>query len=353
MLAAGINSLVPIDKLAVHGYVEILTRLPQIIWIRRKLRNYLLLHRPQILIGIDSPDFNLGLEKRLKQRGVPTIHYVSPSVWAWRGERIHKIKRAVSHMLTLFPFEAPIYEKAGIPVTYVGHPLAEMLPDVPDRVAAREQMRVPANAKVFALLPGSRVNELHYMADTFIETAKRVLQEQAGAHFLVPLDSRETRDQFQIALYRNNAQDLPLTVLFGHTHSALKVADVALIASGTATLEALLLKCPMVITYKANDLSFRIVKNRYYLPYVGLPNILAGEFIVPEILQDDATPANLAQALLNLIADQTIIDRLRRKFTAIHAKLKQDTALRLAQAIMPYLEKQGVICDSTADLRGG
>jgi len=353
MLAAGINSLVPIDKLAVHGYVEILTRLPQIIWIRRKLRNYLLLHRPQILIGIDSPDFNLGLEKRLKQRGVPTIHYVSPSVWAWRGERIHKIKRAVSHMLTLFPFEAPIYEKAGIPVTYVGHPLAEMLPDVPDRVAAREQMRVPANAKVFALLPGSRVNELHYMADTFIETAKRVLQEQAGAHFLVPLDSRETRDQFQIALYRNNAQDLPLTVLFGHTHSALKVADVALIASGTATLEALLLKCPMVITYKANDLSFRIVKNRYYLPYVGLPNILAGEFIVPEILQDDATPANLAQALLNLIADQTVIDRLRRKFTAIHAKLKQDTALRLAQAIMPYLEKQGVICDSTADLRGG
>jgi lipid-A-disaccharide synthase len=353
MLAAGAQSLFPMEKLAVHGYVEILRRLPQIVWIRRKLRNYFFQHRPHILIGIDSPDFNLGLEEKLKQRGVPTVHYVSPSIWAWRGERIHKIKRAVSHMLTLFPFESPFYEKAGIPVTYVGHPLAELLPDVLDRAAAREQMRLLPTTKVIALLPGSRQNELHYMADTFIATARRISQVLAGVHFLVPLHSRETRDQFENALYRNHAQDLHLTILFGHTHSALTVADVALIASGTATLEALLLKCPMVITYKANDLSFRMVKNKYYLPFVGLPNILAGEFIVPEILQRDATPENLAQALLNLLADETVIERLRRKFSAIHAKLRQNTAQRAAQAILPYLESQGVLSEPSADLRRG
>ena len=353
MLAVGANSLFPIEKLSRHGYVEILRHLPQIIWIRRKLRNYFLRHRPQILIGVDSPDFNLGLEEKLKRKGVPTVHYVSPSIWAWRGERIHKIKRAVSHMLTLFPFEPPLYEKAGIPVTYVGHPLAEMLPEVPDRAAAREQMRFMPNAKIIALLPGSRQNELHYMADTFIATAKRISQVLTRAHFLVPLHSRETRDQFENALYRSNAQDLPLTILFGHAHSALTVADVALIASGTATLEALLLKCPMVITYIGNDLSFRMVKNKYYLPFVGLPNILAGEFIVPEILQRDATPENLAQALLNLLSDQTVIERLRQKFSAIHAKLKQNTGERAVQAILPYLESHGVICDRTADLRSG
>ena len=353
MLAAGVQSLFPMEKLAVHGYVEILRRLPQIVWIRRKLRNYFLQHRPQILIGIDSPDFNLGLEEKLKQRGVPTVHYVSPAIWAWRGDRIHKIKRAVSHMLTLFPFEPPLYEKAGIPVTYVGHPLAELLPDVPDRAAAREQMRLLPTTKVIALLPGSRQNELHYMADTIIATARRISQVLAGVHFLVPLHSRETRDQFENALYRNNAQDLPLTILFGHAHSALIVADVALVASGTATLEALLLKCPMVITYKANDISFRMVKNKYYLPFVGLPNILAGEFIVPEILQHDATPENLAQALLNLLADETVTERLRRKFCAIHAQLRQNTAQRAAQAILPYLENQGVASEPMADLRGG
>ncbi len=353
MQAAGLHSLFPMEKLAVHGYVEVLRRLPQIVWIRHKLRNYFLQHRPHLLIGVDSPDFNLSLEEKLKQRGVPTVHYVSPSIWAWRGERIHKIKRAVSHMLTLFPFEPPLYEKAGIPVTYVGHPLAELLPDVPDRAAAREQMRLLPNTKVIALLPGSRQNELHYMADTFIATAKYISQSLANVHFLVPLHSRETRDQFENALYRNNAQDLPLTILFGHTHNALIVADVALVASGTATLEALLLKCPMVITYKANDLSFRMVKNKYYLPFVGLPNILAGEFIVPEILQRDATPENLGQALLNLLSDETVTERLRRKFSAIHAVLRQNTAHRAAQAILPYLERQGVTSEPMADLRSG
>jgi lipid-A-disaccharide synthase len=353
MQAAGLQSLFPMEKLAVHGYVEVLKRLPEILWIRRRLRNQLLKIRPNLFIGIDSPDFNLGLEQALKQNGIPTVHYVSPSIWAWRGKRIHQIKRAVSHMLTLFPFESPLYEKAGVPVTYVGHPLAVLLPEHPDRDVAREQMRLSPNLKVVALLPGSRQNELNYMADTFIATAQRIAQALPQTHFLVPLLSRETREQFENALYRNNGQDLPLTILFGHAHNALTVADCALVASGTATLEALLLKCPMVITYKANDLSFRYVKGKYYLPYAGLPNILAGEFIVPEILQGDATPDNLSQALLNLLSDQTVAERLRNKFRAIHAELKQNTAERITAALLPYLERQGIRIEPALDLRGG
>ena len=354
MQAAGLQSLFPLEKLAVHGYVEVLKRLPEILWIRSKLRRHLLKIRPHLFIGIDSPDFNLGLEQSLKRHGIPTIHYVSPSIWAWRGDRIRKIKRAVSHMLALFPFEPPFYEKAGVPVTYVGHPLAAMLPQHPDRAAAREQMRLSPSIKVVALLPGSRQNELKYMADTFIATARLISQALPQSHFLVPLLSRETREQFENTLYRNNAQDLPLTILFGHAHNALMVADAALVASGTATLEALLLKCPMVITYKANDLSFRHVKGKYYLPYAGLPNILAGEFVVPEILQGDATPENLSQAVLNLISDQTVVERLRNKFNAIHTELRQNTAERIAAAVLPYLARQGVKVEpATADLRGG
>lgn len=353
MQAAGLQSLFPLEKLAVHGYVEVLRRLPEILWIRSKLRSHLLKIRPHLFIGIDSPDFNLGLEQSLKQHGIPTIHYVSPSIWAWRGERIRKIRRAVSHLLALFPFEPPLYEKAGVPVTYVGHPLATLLPLTPNRAAAREQMRLSPSIKVVALLPGSRQNELKYMADTFIATARLITQALPHSHFLVPLLSRETREQFENTLYRNNAQDLPLTILFGHAHNALMVADAALVASGTATLEALLLKCPMVITYKANDLSFRHVKGKYYLPYAGLPNILAGEFVVPEILQGDATPENLSQALLNLLSDQLVTERLRNKFHAIHAELKQNTAERIAAAVLPYLESQGVKVEPAADLRSG
>ncbi|MGH8750446.1 MAG: lipid-A-disaccharide synthase [Burkholderiales bacterium] len=353
MQAAGMPSLFAQEKLAVHGYVEVLRRLPQILWMRRKLRQHLLQARPHLFIGIDSPDFNLGLEHALKARGIPTLHYVSPSIWAWRGERIHEIKRAVSHMLTLLPFEAPLYEKAGIPVTYVGHPLAALLPEKPDRAAAREQMRLSADIKVVALLPGSRQNELQYMAETFIATARLIAQALPGVHFLVPLLSRETREQFENTLYSVNAQDLPLTILFGHAHNALTAADCALVASGTATLEALLLKCPMVITYKANNLSFRYVRSNYTLPYAGLPNILAGEFIVPEILQEDATPENLSQALINLLSDQTVTERLRSKFHALHLKLKQNTAQRIAEAVSPYLASQGLKIERAADLRSG
>ena len=338
MQSAGMQVLFPMEKLAVRGYVEVLRHYREILGIRRNLRDYFFAHPPFLFIGVDAPDFNLDLELALKERGVPTMHYASPSIWAWRGERIHKIKRAVAHMLVLFPFEKPLYEKAGIAATYVGHPLADMLPQAPNRAAMREQMRLQAQQKIFAFLPGSRQSEVRQLATTFIETAKLILRKLPDACFLVPLASRETRNIFEEALYRCAAQDLPITLLFGHAHDAMIAADGVLVASGTATLEAALLKRPMVITYKMPALSWWLMRRQRYQPFVGLPNILAGKFVVPELLQEDATPQNLAQALLNLVAHKPAVAELETIFTDIHTVLRQDTADKAAQAILPYLK---------------
>jgi lipid-A-disaccharide synthase len=326
MQAAGVNSLFPMEKLAVRGYVEVLRHYREIVRIRHKLLDHFVKNPPDVFIGVDAPDFNLDIETGLKNRGIPTIHYVSPSIWAWRGERIRKIARAVSHVLVLFPFEKKIYDAAGIPATYVGHPLADMLPENPGRNAAREQLRLPKNGKVIAMLPGSRQSELHYMAKLFVQTARMIASAKPDVQFLVPLVSRETRNLFEEELYRAGGGGLPLTVLFGHAHAAMIAADVALVASGTATLEAALLKCPMVITYKMSPLTWRMMQRKKYLPYVGLPNILEGRFIVPELLQDDATPENLSQALLNLVSDEVVRLKLGQAFSRLHRDLKQNTA---------------------------
>ncbi len=339
MQGVGMDVLFPMEKLAVRGYVEVLRHYREIVGIRRKLRERFIAEPPDLFIGVDAPDFNLDLEMALKQRGIPTVHYVSPSIWAWRGERIHKIKQAVSHILALFPFEAPLYEKVGVPVTYVGHPLADFLPDQPKRAEMREQMRIlPKTAKVFAFLPGSRQSEVRYLAKTYIETAKLILQKLPEAQFLVPLASRETRNIFEEVLWKLEAQQLPITMLFGHAHDAMIAADGVLVASGTATLEAALLKRPMVITYKMPVLSWWLTKRKKYQPYVGLPNILAGKFVVPEILQDDATPENLAQALLNLVNNKHAVADLESDFSAMHQTLRQGTAQKAAAAILPYLQ---------------
>lgn len=337
MQSVGMEVLFPMETLAVSGYVEVLGSYREIIGIRNKLKKYLLDNRPALFIAVDAPDFNLDLELALKRRGIPTIHYVSPSIWAWRGERIKKIKRAVSHMLALFPHEPKIYQQAGVPVDYVGHPLADMLPDQPDRAGMRETMRIPVTAKVFALLPGSRQSEVRQLAHTYITTAMQILEQLPDARFLVPLVSRETREIFEQALYDCDAEQLPITLLFGHAQDAMIAADGVLVASGTATLECALLKRPMVITYRMPPLTWRLMKRKSYLPYVGLPNILCERFVVPELLQDDATPENLAQALLNLVNDKDAVAKLEQTFTVLHQTLRQDTAQKAAAAILPYL----------------
>jgi lipid-A-disaccharide synthase len=338
MIAAGATSLFPMEKLAVRGYVEVLRHYREIIGIRRKLKKYFLENPPDLFIGVDAPDFNLSLEEALKRHGIPTIHYVSPSIWAWRGERIGQIARAVSRILVLFPFEEPLYENVGVPVTYVGHPLADILPEEVDREAARVQLKIVQPGPVFALLPGSRVSELTAMAELFVRTAQIIAQKLPQAQFLVPTVNRDTRRIFEEALYRCEAQNLPITMLFGHAHAAMAAADVVLVASGTATLEAALLKRPMVITYKMPRLSWSIMQRKKYQPYVGLPNILAGRFIVPELLQDEATPENIAQVLLNLLNDEGVRKGLESEFIAMHQVLRQNTAAKAAEAILPYLE---------------
>ena len=339
MQAQGLNSLFPMERLAVRGYAEVLRHYPGLAWMRHKLRLALLQARPQLFIGVDAPDFNLGLEAGLKRAGVPVVHYVSPSIWAWRGGRVAAIARSVDHVLTLFPFEPEIYRKAGIAATYVGHPLADLIPEHDQTAGARAQLRIAPERKVIALLPGSRQSELRYMADTFIATAKLLAQKIERPLFLVPLVSRETREIFEAALRRADAAELPLTILFGHAREALAAADIALVASGTATLEAALLKKPMVITYKMAGASWPLMRRMGYLPYIGLPNILAGEFVVPELLQHDATPENLAQALHNALRDGVVRARLPQRFAAIHRQLKCDTAEQAARAVLPLLAR--------------
>jgi lipid-A-disaccharide synthase len=337
MQRQGLEVWYPMEQLAVRGYVEVLRSLPKLLRLRGELKRRLLRERPDIFIGIDSPDFNLGLERKLKSAGITTVHYVSPSIWAWRGERIHKIKRAVDKVLALFPFEVPIYQRAGVPVAYVGHPLADELPEYPDHDGMREQLKIPPGVSVVALLPGSRQSEVRQMSELMIATALRIRDQIPDVHFLVPLVSRETRTIFEDALYRQGAEDLSLTVLFGHAHEAMTAAHTALVASGTATLEAALLKCAMVVTYTMPALSAWIMRRKGYLPYVGLPNIIAGEFVVPELLQEDALPENLAQAVCNLLRSPRLRARLQQRFHSIHVELRQGTAERAVDALEPLL----------------
>jgi lipid-A-disaccharide synthase len=342
MIAQGFESHVAMEKLAVRGYAEVLRHYREIMAIRRRLVERMLAERPAAFIGVDSSDFNLELERRLKDAGIPAIHYVSPSIWAWRGWRLRRIARSVSHLLAMFPFEPALYEKAGVPVTYVGHPLADVIPLAPDKGRARTELRLPAGRRVIALLPGSRRSELHYMADLFVQTARRLLQDLPTAHFVCPTVSRATREMFEQALRRHRATELPLTLLFGHSHEALAAADIALVASGTATLEAALLKTPMVIAYRQSPLTWALMRRMLYLPYIGLPNILAGERLVPEFVQDKATPGALAEALLALLHDAVAQRRQVDKFHEIHGVLQQGTAQKAADAVLAVIDGQNL-----------
>ena len=339
MQREGFDSLWPAEMLAVRGYAEVLRHYRAITAMRRQLLRRLLQDKPDVFIGVDGSDFNLWLEKRLKARGIPTIHFVSPSIWAWRRNRMSRIVESVSHILALYPFEPELYRDTSVKCSYVGHPLADVIPLEIDQRAVREQLGVAQERPVIALLPGSRQSELHYMAETFVETAKLLLQRHPQLQFLVPLVSRETRLQFETALWKLKADEMPFTLMFGHAAEAVAASDAVLVASGTATLETALVGRPMVIAYKMSPWSWRLMRGMRYLPWVGLPNILAGRYVVPEFLQDDATPENLAQALGNLLADRPARAAIAHVFAGIHRLLRQDTAQKAADAVLPYLQK--------------
>jgi lipid-A-disaccharide synthase len=335
MVEAGVEAIYPSDKLAVNGYVEVLRHLPELLWIRSRITRHFLRERPRVFVGIDAPDFNFALEARLKQAGIPTVHFVSPSIWAWRPERLDRIRQAVSHMLVVFPFEEEIYRDAGIPVSYVGHPLADVIPLEPDVATARASLGLAAGP-VIALLPGSRLTEVARHARLMLDAAVRIRRRHPDAQFVLPAATEAGARLVRQAL---QGMDLPLYVLAGRSHTALAACDVALVASGTATLEAALFKKPMVITYRVPALTAHLMRKKALLPWIGLPNILARDFVVPERVQEAATPDNLAADALDWLDDAPRRDAVAETFRTMHASLRQDAGARIAEALEPYLER--------------
>ncbi len=331
--AVGVEAIYPSEKLAVNGYVEVLRHLPELLWIRSRITRYFLHQRPRVFVGIDAPDFNFTLEAKLKQAGIPTVHFVSPSIWAWRPERIHRIRQAVSHMLVVFPFEAQIYRDAGIPVSYVGHPLADVIPLEPDTAAARAALGL-APGPVIALLPGSRLSEVTRHARLMLDAAVRVRRHHPDAQFVLPAASEAAARLVRQAM---QGLDLPLRLLDGQSHTALAACDLTLVASGTATLEAALFKKPMVITYRVPALTARMMRKKALLPWIGLPNILARDFVVPERVQEAATADNLAADALAWLDDAPRRRAVADTFRALHLSLRQDASARIAEAVQPYL----------------
>jgi lipid-A-disaccharide synthase len=336
MTAAGFDAHWPMDKLTVRGYVEALKHIPEILGIRNELKRQLLAEPPSVFIGVDAPDFNFGLEHALRDAGIPTVHFVCPSIWAWRGGRIKKIVKAVDHMLCVFPFEPALMEKAGIASTYVGHPLADEIPLVPDVEGARRELGLPEGGPVIAVLPGSRRSEISLIGPTFFDAMELMQRREPGVRFVMPAATAALRELLQplVAAHPN----LALTITDGKAQVAMTAADAILVKSGTVTLEAALLKKPMVISYKVPWLTGQIMQRQGYLPYVGLPNILAGRFVVPEILQHFATPEALADATLKQLNDEANRATLTEIFTEMHHALRQNTALRAAEAVAQVLE---------------
>jgi len=331
MAALGFDAWWPSDKLAVRGYVEVLRHYREIKGIRDALAERLLADPPRVFVGVDAPDFNLGLEARLKAAGIPAIHFVCPSIWAWRGGRARKLARSCDHVLCLFPFEPALLQAHGVPATYVGHPLADAIPLEPPRAAARRALGLDADAPVLALLPGSRRSEIQYIAPAFLQTAARLHRERPALRFVLPV-APGLRALLE-PLAAQHAPGVPLRWLDGRSHEALAACDLTLIASGTATLEAALFKRPMVIGYRMHPLSWQLMKRMAYQPWVGLPNILCREFVVPERIQQACTPARLAADVLAGLDDAAGAERLRRRFTELHLELRRDTARAATDAI--------------------
>ncbi|MDP9878082.1 lipid-A-disaccharide synthase [Variovorax boronicumulans] len=336
MLAHGFQSWWPQEKLAVRGYIEVLRHYAEIAGIRRQLKARLLRERPELFIGVDAPDFNLDLEAGLRSEGIKTVHFVCPSIWAWRADRIDKIRAAADHVLCIFPFEPELLEKQGVAASYVGHPIANVIPMTPDRAAARAALGLDPEAQVVALLPGSRRSEIRYLAARFFAAAALMQKAKPKLQFIAPILPglrAEVESLLQAAGMAGRVK-----LLDGQSHAALAACDVTLIASGTATLEAALFKRPMVIAYNMNGLSWRLMQRKQLQPWVGLPNILCREFVVPELLQEAASPEALANATLEWLDAPAKTQALQQRFSALHVQLQRDTPTLCADAIQKVLE---------------
>jgi lipid-A-disaccharide synthase len=338
MAEQGFVSDLPMDTLTVRGLFEVIPRYREIKGIQNALRDRLLAERPAVFIGADYPGFNLGLEMQLKAAGIPTVHFVSPQIWAWRGGRIKKIQKAVSHMLVIFPFEEEIYKKAGVPVTYIGHPLAEMIPLQPDQDQARRALGLDLDARVVTVMPGSRMGELQYLAAPFVAAVKLLAARDPGLRFVVPMAGEKQRAYFTDLVAHAGLGSVEIVLVNGHSHVAIAAADAVLVASGTATLEVALFKKPMVIAYKVMAASWQIMRHMGYQPWIGLPNILAREFLVPELLQNAATPQALADAVWKQLTDAPGRLRLVQRFTDMHHGLLRNSAQESAAAVMRVIE---------------
>ncbi len=339
MQAAGFRGLFPMDQLSIIGF-EAIGNYPELLGMRNKLADHFLSDPPDLFIGVDVPDFNLGLEEKLKVAGIPTVHYVSPTVWAWRSYRIRKIRRAVDHMLTLFPFEVSYYRKHHVPVTFVGHPLADQIGERCDVSAMRRELHLPAKATVIALLPGSRHSELKRHADLFVKTALWLYKRNPNMHFIAPFVNSSTQAIFEAALFRHGAWFLPVTIVANHSREAMAAADIVLLASGTATLEAALLKKPMVVTYKMSWLSYLLVRPFLHVNLYALPNILAGRKIVPELMQRDAVPEKLGSAVEYYLTRRDKTRSLRAALSGIHRSLRRKANERAAEAVIRLLKSR-------------
>ncbi|MES2015434.1 MAG: lipid-A-disaccharide synthase [Pseudomonadota bacterium] len=338
MAEQGFVSELPMDKLTVRGLLAVIPRYREIKAIQNALRDRLLADPPAVFIGADYPGFNLGLEMQLKAAGIPTVHFVSPQIWAWRGGRIKKIIKSVSHMLVIFPFEEEIYRKAGVPVTYIGHPLAELIPMQPDQAAARTRLGLPQEGRVVTVMPGSRMGELKYISVPFVGAIKLLAERDPALRFVVPMAGERQRAYFSELVLAAGLQDVKIDLIDGRSHDAIEAADAVLVASGTATLEVALYKKPMVIAYKVMALEWHIIKNMGYQPWIGLPNILAREFVVPEFLQSAATPQALADATWQQLTDASNRERLVQRFTDMHHSLLRNSAEESAAAVMRIIE---------------
>ena len=335
MQKRGFDSWWPSEKLAVRGYVEVLRHYREIVRIRDQLRVRLLQQRPDVFVGVDAPDFNLELERDLKLHGVKTVHFVCPSVWAWRADRLDRMRASVDHVLCLFPFEPALLHQHGIAATYVGHPLAGVIPMQADKQAARRALGLALDDHVVAILPGSRRSEIQYLARRFFDAAAILKRTRSSIRFILPAITALEPEIARIARDAGMADDIQ--ILAGQSHLALAACDVTLIASGTATLEAALFKRPMVIAYNMHWLSWQIMRRKRLQPWVGLPNILCRDFVVPELLQDQATPAALAHALGQWLDAPERIEALRLRFMALHTELLRDTPKLATDAIAQIL----------------